>query len=177
MKKQQAKYYKRHGEKIIFEGYFVDELGKVYGKSGKILKPKYNKKNGYQSYILIKDGKPYTCYAHRLILSSFTNDYNEEKYTVNHINENKTDNKLSNLEWMSNKENNNHGNHGKRIGEKNKKSLKNHPCRSRKIKCLETGIIYPSCSEAERQLGICHVACVLNGKRNHAGGYHFIEIK
>lgn len=49
----------------------------------------------------------------------------------------------------------------------------------KKVQCIETGIIYESTREAERQTGIGHgaISQVCNGKRQSAGKYHwrFVE--
>lgn len=51
-------------------------------------------------------GKSYK--AHRLVLEAFVPNTDNEKYFVNHINGNKIDNKIENLEWVSSAENNKH---------------------------------------------------------------------
>ena len=58
-------------------------------------------------------GKQYS--VHRIVAEAFIpnpNGYAE----VNHINEDKTDNRAYNLEWCTHKENSNHGTRGERIG-------------------------------------------------------------
>ena len=47
--------------------------------------------------------------------------------------------------------------------------------RARKIRCIETGEVYNSQSEASRNLGVKQqgIAMVLKGKMNQTGGYHF----
>ena len=62
-------------------------------------------------------GKQYS--VHRIVAEAFLpnpNGYSE----VNHINEDKTDNRACNLEWCTHKENSNHGTRGARIGAKNR---------------------------------------------------------
>lgn len=46
---------------------------------------------------------------------------------------------------------------------------------SKRVICIETGIIYPSMAEASRQTGISsgHICSVCKGNRNIAGGYHW----
>lgn len=50
--------------------------------------------------------------VHRLVALSFVPRI-EGKAQVNHIDENKANNKASNLEWVTQKENNNHGRHNR----------------------------------------------------------------
>lgn len=44
---------------------------------------------------------------------------------------------------------------------------------AKKIICLETGIIYPSAAQAERELKICKVSECCREIRLTAGGFHF----
>jgi hypothetical protein len=53
--------------------------------------------------------------VNRLVALTFI-DNKDNCLQVNHINEIKTDNRLSNLEWTTAKENSNHGTRNKRIG-------------------------------------------------------------
>ena len=50
-----------------------------------------------------------------------------------------------------------------------------HEQQSKRTLCIETGIIYPSISEAYRQTGISqgNISAVCNGHRKTAGGYHW----
>lgn len=54
-----------------------------------------------------------------------------------------------------------------------REGLKNHPSFSLKVVCKETGVQYPSASEAGRQTGICkaHILKSAKGEYLHAGGY------
>ena len=76
-------------------------------------------KYGYMIINLRKDGKMKTHFVHRLVISVFKpNPCN--KPTVNHINEDKTDNRLNNLSWATYSENNTHNGRHLRVSEKNK---------------------------------------------------------
>lgn len=92
----------------VFEGYKVSNLGEVYSnKSHKILK-KYVDKYGYLYVGIVINGKLKFKKVHRLVAKSFLSDYSES-LQVNHINENKQDNRVENLEMCDNKYNCNYG--------------------------------------------------------------------
>lgn len=66
--------------------------------------------------------------------------------------------------------------------EKEKILKRNNPSVSKKVKCVETGIIYPSAAEAARQLGLTksnHINdCINNPSRyKTVAGYHWIRIE
>jgi len=80
--------------------------GRIAYFSQTVLKPSLNKK-GYERVYLSVNSKKITRSVHRLIAESFLENP-ENKKTVNHINCIKTDNRVENLEWMTNKENMQH---------------------------------------------------------------------
>lgn len=90
-----------------YEGlYQVSSLGRVrslkFGKE-RILKTGKNT-NGYLQVNLCKDGKVKIFQVHRLVVNAFLPNHNNLE-DINHINEDKTDNRISNLEWMTHKDN------------------------------------------------------------------------
>ncbi|QEE50332.1 hypothetical protein FUA48_12310 [Flavobacterium alkalisoli] len=64
-------------------------------------------KYGYYRVHLMKEGKSFIAMVHRLIAEAFIPNPNN-KPQVNHINLIRTDNRIENLEWMTNKENMRH---------------------------------------------------------------------
>jgi len=83
--------------------YSIDTKGNVYGKYGKKLKPQLTKK-GYYGVNLYIDGKMYHKSIHRLVCETFL-DNPDNKDFVNHIDGNKLNNCISNLEWVTPSEN------------------------------------------------------------------------
>lgn len=57
-------------------------------------------KNGYLAVRLCKDGKHKAHYVHRLVATAFI-DNPDNLPQINHKNENRTDNRIENLEWCS----------------------------------------------------------------------------
>lgn len=75
---------------------------------GKEMKPQINVKNGYCYIDLRKNGKKERKYVHRLVAEHFLeNNFNYP--CINHKDENRTNNIISNLEWCSYEYNSNYG--------------------------------------------------------------------
>jgi hypothetical protein len=101
-----------------YEGcYEVSNLGRVKSlartviNTGRVLKEKYNcfhlKRSGYHSVLLSKDTIKSTIQLHRIVAKAFLPN-SENKRVVNHIDGNKLNNKVDNLEWTSHRENSCH---------------------------------------------------------------------
>ena len=93
-----------------YEGdYQVSSLGRVKSikSNSVILKPDI-KRNGYHVVCLWKTGRKKNYLLHRIVAKCFVD--NPYDYTdVNHIDENKANNKVVNLEWCTHKYNMNYG--------------------------------------------------------------------
>lgn len=101
-----------------YEGlYQVSTWGNVRNvKRGKMLKP-CKHKLGYLSVMLYKHNKPKRYNIHRLVAIAFL-EKPDEYNLVNHIDEDKTNNRVSNLEWCSPEYNMSYGTIHKRLSEK-----------------------------------------------------------
>ena len=143
--------------------------------SERILKPRKNR-YGYLQLSLYKENKKKTMLVHRLVADAFlTNPLNLPQ--INHKNEIKEDNRVTNLEFCDASYNNNFGSRNERAGKSISKAKKGifNTKHSKAVICIETGEIYPSLSEVHRQLGFstAHICDCCNGKRNISCGYHW----
>ena len=84
----------------------IRKNGRVDNRKGKILKPKIDK-YGYQVITLSKDGVRKTYTIHQLVAKAFIPNP-ENKKTINHKDGNKLNNCIDNLEWATEKENQQH---------------------------------------------------------------------
>jgi hypothetical protein len=83
-----------------FPGYTVSSTGTVRGPDGNKLSPRKDK-DGYERVDLRLEGKRFTKFVHSLVESAFGGSATE----VDHKNGNRSDNRASNLETVSRKEN------------------------------------------------------------------------
>ena len=90
-----------------YPNYSITEDGKIWSdKTNKFLKAG-KCKNGYFLVSLFNDNNRKSLYVHKLVALTYLNNL-ENKRCVNHINGNKEDNNVSNLEWSTHSENNAH---------------------------------------------------------------------
>ena len=120
----------------------------------------YHNNRGYQQVGAVS-GSPR--YVHRLVAETWLDNPNHYR-EVNHINGDKDDNRVENLEWTTRSQN---LRHAWRTG-LNKG-------RSTPIRIVETGEIFESLRECARRIGGSQGAIseCLAGKRSTHHGYHF----
>lgn len=81
--------------------YDVDEEGNVYGVTGKKLVPTVTS-HGYVKHIIQYQGKSRCIAAHRMVYIKFKDGPEVDAHQIDHKDDNKTNNRLSNLELVTN---------------------------------------------------------------------------
>ena len=90
-----------------FPGYFVTKDGKVYSnKSGELRERKPTPRNPYLGVNLV-NGKTVTKNVHRLVAEAYIPNP-DNLPQVNHIDEDKSNNHVNNLEWVTHSQNQRH---------------------------------------------------------------------
>lgn len=164
------------------ERYEVSNTGKVrslnYKNTGrtKELRPAPDPK-GYLKTMLPYSGKWKTVKIHRLVATAFIPNP-DNKPQVNHINGNKRDNRVRNLEWVSNYDNAHHAIYHGMFAKSFLATQKENQKRKKPVIAIDKNgghHEYESQSEASRQLNINrrHIQEALKGNRKTAGGYKF----
>ena len=146
---------------------YIDKSGRKQTVKERILKP-VTDHYGYLIVDLCDGGKRKHFKVHRLVCQAF-HENPENKLDVNHINENKTDNRACNLEWCTRRENCNHGTRNERSAKNRSKSVGQYTHDGELVK------IWPSAMEVQRQTGfsqgnICKAA---NGKYKQVYGFRW----
>lgn len=137
------------------DNYTIDIDGVVKNLQGRVIK--HNISNSGYKYVTLKiNGKTSGRFIHRAICIAFKENYSNKEY-VNHIDGDKLNNSIDNLEWVTASENNIHAyNNGLKkyrpLHYKGKFGSEHN--RSKKVVCIETGEEFGSMSEAGRKLNI-----------------------
>lgn len=159
-----------------FEGlYQVSNFGRVRSlgnktHSGIHFMKNYTNSLGYVVVTLSKNGKSKPYRLHRLVAEAFLPNP-ENLYQVNHIDENKENNRVDNLEWCTQEYNNNYGTRNERSAKANTNGKKSKPV----LQFTKSGEFireWPSVGECERNgynQGAVSSCC--RGEKPHYKGF------
>lgn len=132
-----------------FEEYEINEVGQIR-RNSRILTPEI--RTGYYSVGLCKNGKRVHKRIHRLVAEAFIPNPNN-LLQVNHKDENRLNNRVSNLEWCNNTYNSQYPN-------------------NLSVYCLDLDKYFNSASEASVHTGVSRTSIVkcCRGQLQQAGG-------
>lgn len=135
-----------------YPNYSVSNYGRVRNDKRNKLMGFEIDKGGYARIRLCNCGHNKKFWVHRLVAQAFIPNPNEYP-CVNHIDEDKQNNNVTNLQWCTHKQNNNYGTRNKRISEKLKISRKG--CKPTFVKpVIVDDVLYESFAAASRDTGI-----------------------
>ena len=143
---------------VVYSNYEVSNMGVIRNEKGHLMK-QTKMKNGYLQVLLKNrlNGKSRMLLVHRVVAFTFIpNDNPTEKTQINHIDENKENNMVQNLEWCTRQYNIDYS-------------------QAKKVMCIETGIVYDSAKHASMQTGVSKhsIAGCCTGRRKTSGGLHW----
>lgn len=152
--------------KIPGFNYYCSDTGRIFNANGRELRQGKNHK-GYFTVSLYEGGRRYTTTVHRIVAKTFIpNPYNFVQ--VNHKDEDKENNNVSNLEWCNNAYNCSYGTRAERSAKGHEKSI---------VATDKSGNrrVFGSVKAASVSLNIdsSSISKVAKGKRQSAGGYSF----
>lgn len=146
---------------------FNERINKLKFQNGRmlVLSIGYKKKDFYLKVSLSKDNRQVSTYVHRLVAEAFIpNSLNCTQ--VNHIDGDKRNNAVENLEWVTPQENKIHAVY-------TGLDVPNYGLKP--VICINNGKVYPSVSEAARNLKVrdSTISKVCKGKQKKTKGLRF----
>lgn len=166
-----------------FPNYQISNYGNVKNVKKNRYKVPGTDKKGYLKVDLYKNSKRTTKKIHRLVATAFLKKENDSKRNdINHIDGNKHNNNVTNLEWCTKSENMQHAfkNHlvhieGRRpsygmLGKKNPNGGA-----QKRVRVIENNKEYKSIAACSRDLNLSDRSIVdcLKGRQKSHRGYHF----
>lgn len=146
-----------------YPNYEVSSNGRVRNKvTNRMLKP--SNVRGYHRVVLCDETGHYPKSVHRLVADTFY-DGDHSGLEVNHIDGNKSNNFIANLEWCTSGENRKHA---------FETGLQTPPGR-KMVMIVETGDVFESLSTCAKYIDgdVRNISACLNGRQHTHRGYHF----
>jgi len=146
-----------------FKIYLVSNTGLIKSMPSGVLKKPTISPYGYFQVCISSKPKRRTLKVHRLVASAYISNP-ENKPAVNHKNGKKTDNRVENLEWVTEKENTIH-----------KYKVLGTQMPKRRVKCITLNKEYESARQAGSELGLRYqsIYSVCNGSIKDLNGMKF----
>lgn len=148
--------------------YEISSCGRIWSNITNRILRTYINSAGYVMATFPINGVKKRRMVHRLVAEAFIQNV-ENKPMINHIDADRTNNNVENLEWCTNREN---VMHGFKIG-----TIKRHPHHEKPV-MRSDGKRYRSMSEAARDLGVpySYIRDVCNGTQKSTRGYGFSRV-
>ena len=107
--------------------------------------------------------------VHRMVAETWIDNPNHYK-EVNHINGDKDDNRVENLEWVT---------HSQNVCHAFRTGLKKGYAKGTPIRIVETGEVFESIRECARRIGCnpSNISACLAGRQSTCRGYHFERVE
>lgn len=156
-----------------YENYSVSDTGLIRNDETSHLLKQFDTSTGYKIVHLYKNKKMKNFKVHRLVAQAFIPNSKQEK-CVNHINGDKQDNRIENLEWCSHSQNNIHS--YRTLGRSSCNAIQAMTvAKFKPVQCIETGEKYESVKAAAEKTGVCsaNISSCLSKRRLTAGGFHW----
>lgn len=167
--------------KIIkeFPKYLIGIDGSIFSLYTKRILKHHLHRDGYPQIILCKDGKHFTKQIHRLVAKTFIKNKNNYP-CVNHIDGNKLNNNIFNLEWCSYSQNTKHaislGLIKNTLKQRKSASILCKKRNPKKVINIKTGKIYESCKSAAKsiKMDIRYLSRKLLGHRKNDTNFKYL---